>query len=102
MLQGGMGIAAGGNIHPGKVSAFEPIHGSAPKYAGQNKANPLATIMAVSMLLEHLGQVEASRAVEEAVAECLRSGRVKSLQAGVHKTDELGNMVLAELKRVAR
>lgn len=98
MLQGGMGIAAGGNIHPGRVSAFEPIHGSAPKYAGQNKANPLATILAVSMLLDHLGEREASRDVEEAVARCLRSSQVRSLQAGVHRTDELGDLVIAELK----
>jgi 3-isopropylmalate dehydrogenase len=99
MLQGGMGIAAGGNIHPGRVSAFEPIHGSAPKYAGQNKANPLATILAVSLMLNHLGQAEAGAAVEEAVAQCLRTGKVRSLQAGAHKTDELGKMVIAELTR---
>ncbi len=98
MLQGGMGIAAGGNIHPGKCGVFEPIHGSAPKYAGQNKANPLATILAVAMLLDHLGETKASAAVEEAVAECIRSGRVRSLQAGAHRTDELGSMVIEQLQ----
>ena len=101
MIQGGMGVAASGNIHPGKVSMFEPIHGSAPKYRGQNKANPLATIMAVSMLLDHLDQREASRAVEGAVAALLQSGRVQSLQAGRYGTDELGKLVEAELRSAA-
>ncbi|MEZ5963532.1 MAG: 3-isopropylmalate dehydrogenase [Planctomycetota bacterium] len=101
MVQGGMGIAASGNIHPGRVSMFEPIHGSAPKYRGQNKANPLATIMAVSMLLDHVGEVEASHAVEQAVARLLRSGKIASLQAGHHATDELGKMVESELRAAA-
>ncbi|HTO91007.1 MAG TPA: 3-isopropylmalate dehydrogenase, partial [Candidatus Sulfotelmatobacter sp.] len=56
MIQGGLGIAASGNIHPGRVSLFEPIHGSAPKYAGQNVANPIAAIMAVQMMLDYLGE----------------------------------------------
>ena len=98
MIQGGMGIAASGNIHPGRVSMFEPIHGSAPKYRGQNKANPLATIMAVSMLLDHVGEPEAAKAVEEAVASLVRSGRIDSLQAGRYATDELGKMVESELR----
>jgi len=101
MIQGGMGIAASGNIHPGRVSMFEPIHGSAPKYRGQNKANPLATIIAVSMLLDHVGEVEAAHAVEESVASLLRSGRIASLQAGRHATDELGQLVEAELRATA-
>ena len=83
----------------GASRLFEPIHGSAPKYAGQNKANPLATILAVSLMLNHLGQAEAGAAVEEAVAQCLRTGKVRSPQAGAHKTDELGKMVIAELTR---
>jgi 3-isopropylmalate dehydrogenase len=98
MIQGGMGIAASGNIHPGRVSMFEPIHGSAPKYRGQNKANPLATIMAVSMMLDHLGETEAAQSVEGAVARLICEGRISSLQAGVHGTDELGTMVAEELK----
>jgi 3-isopropylmalate dehydrogenase len=98
-LIGGMGIAASGNIHPGKVSMFEPIHGSAPKYANQNKANPLATILALSMMLEHIGESKAASAVEEAVGSCIRSGKVKSLSAGVHRTDELGSMVIDELRK---
>jgi 3-isopropylmalate dehydrogenase len=97
MVQGGMGIAASGNIHPGKVSMFEPIHGSAPKYRGQNSANPLATIEAVRMLLEHVGEPAAAARVGNAVRAVLQGGTVKSLSAGAHKTDELGNMVLAAL-----
>ena len=99
MVQGGMGIAASGNIHPGKVSMFEPIHGSAPKYRGQNKANPLATVMAVSMLLDHLGEAAAARAVGDAVARLIQSGRVTSLQAGVIPTDALGSLVETEVKQ---
>ena len=56
MIQGGLGVAASGNIHPGQVSLFEPIHGSAPKYTGKNVANPIATIMAVQMMLDYLGE----------------------------------------------
>ena len=64
---GGMGIAAGGNINPEGTSMFEPIGGSAPKYAGQNVINPLASIYAGSMMLKHLGEEEAATAVERAV-----------------------------------
>src|ERR687891_319793 len=67
MIQGGMGIAAGGNINPSGVSMFEPIGGSAPKYTGQGVINPLAAICAGGMMLEHLGEVEAARAIENAV-----------------------------------
>ncbi len=98
MIQGGMGVAASGNLHPGKVSMFEPIHGSAPKYKGQNKANPVATIMAVSMMLDYLGQNEAAAGVEETVADLIRSGQIRSLSAGVHGTDEIGDMVVSSLR----
>ncbi|GAB4141651.1 MAG: 3-isopropylmalate dehydrogenase [Planctomycetota bacterium] len=102
MMIGGMGIAASGNIHPGKVSMFEPSHGSAPKYRGQDVANPLATILALSMLLDHVGEVEAAREVEECVAELIRTGRIESLQAGVHRCSELGDMVRDHLLQRAR
>ncbi len=96
-LVGGMGIAASGNIHPGKVSMFEPIHGSAPKYAGKNSANPLAAICAVGMMLDHLGEAAAARGVEEAVRTLLTSGKVTSLRAGALPTDALGDMAAAEV-----
>ncbi len=94
MIQGGMGIAAGGNIHPGRVSVFEPIHGSAPKYKGQKKANPLAAILAGGMLLEHVGEPAAGRAIEEAVRSLLVSGRIKSIgtDSGI-PCDRIGDMV---------
>jgi 3-isopropylmalate dehydrogenase len=101
-LVGGLGIAASANLHPGQVSLFESIHGSAPKYAGQNKANPLATIMAVSMMLDYLGEEAAAARVEEAVARLLRSRRLPSLgtDSGVG-TDQVGDLVLAELEGAA-
>ncbi len=99
MLQGGMGIAASGNIHPGRTSMFEPIHGSAPKYAGQNVACPLGAIAATAMMLEHLGEDDAAARIEEAVARLLGSGSVPSLDArsGI-STSEMGEMVMAELE----
>ncbi len=97
MVQGGMGIAASGNIHPGKVSMFEPIHGSAPKYRGKNTANPIATIEAGRMLLDHVGETEAAARIGSAVRGVLESGRIKSLSAGAHATDEVGDIVLEAL-----
>jgi len=99
MVQGGMGIAASGNIHPGRVSMFEPIHGSAPKYRGQNKANPIATIEAVRMMLDHLGEEAAANRVGQAVKHVLESGQIKSLSAGAYATDEVGSIVLAALEQ---
>ncbi len=101
MVQGGMGVAASGNIHPGKVSVFEPIHGSAPKYRGKNKANPLATIEAVRMMLEHIGEHAAAARVSTAIQSLLESGRIKSLSAGAHSTSEWGDMVLDALSASA-
>ena len=82
MIQGGMGIAAGGNINPGGVSMFEPIGGSAPKYAGQGVINPLAAINAMQMLLTELGETSAAARVEAAVVNALESGRFQSMSAG--------------------
>jgi 3-isopropylmalate dehydrogenase len=98
MLQGGMGIAASGNIHPGRTSMFEPIHGSAPKYTGRNVACPIGAVMAVSMMLDFLGEDAGAARVEDAVARLLRSGRVPSLDArsGI-STSEMGDMVVEEL-----
>ncbi len=95
MIQGGMGIAAGGNINPRGVSMFEPIHGSAPKYAGKNAANPLAAISAAQMMLEHLGEIEAAQLIEEAIKRTLSSPKIKHLSthSGL-KTDEIGAMVV--------
>jgi len=94
MVQGGMGIAASGNINPEGTSMFEPIHGSAPKYAGQNKANPLAAICAMQMLLDHVGAAEAAARVEKAITEVLAAGKIPDLSAGkCPPTSEIGDMI---------
>ncbi len=101
MIQGGLGIAASGNLHPGRVSLFEPIHGSAPKHAGRNVANPIAAIMAVSMMLDYLGETRAAARIEEAVASLLRSKRIPSLgsDSGL-STTQVGDLVLQSLEGV--
>ena len=102
MIQGGMGIAASGNIHPGKNGMFEPIHGSAPKYAGMNVANPLGAIAAASMMLDFLGEEAAGKAVEQAIAELLSSREIPSIDAksGL-KTDQIGDMVVSQIRKSA-
>jgi len=99
MLQGGMGIAASGNIHPGKTSMFEPIHGSAPKYTGKNVVCPLGAVGAVGMMLDYLGESVAAARIENAVADLLKSGAVPSADArsGIG-TSEMGDMVVARLE----
>ncbi len=94
MIQGGMGIAAGGNINPEGVSMFEPIGGSAPKYTGKNIINPLAAIAAAQMMLDHLGEDKAAVAVEQAI-KTVCSKHLKSLQAGKmgYSTSEVGDLV---------
>ena len=94
MLQGGLGVAASGNLHPGKVSMFEPIHGSAPKYRGQNVANPIAAIMAASMMLDYIGQVEAAQKIEQVVASSIENGTIPSLAAGALPTDAIGDLIV--------
>ncbi len=98
MIQGGMGIAAGGNINPQGVSMFEPIGGSAPKYTGKNVINPLAAICAVGMMLENLGEEKAGKAVESAVIKVVAT-KLKSLAAGKmgYSTTELGDLVVENL-----
>jgi 3-isopropylmalate dehydrogenase len=101
MIQGGLGVAASGNLHPGRVSLFEPIHGSAPKYAGKNVANPIATIMAVSMMLDYLGEKRASRHLEDAVAGLLHSKRLPALGTDSgFSTTQTGDLVIEALEGV--
>jgi len=100
MIQGGMGVAASGNIHPGRVSLFEPIHGSAPKHAGKNVACPVAAILAGAMMLGYLGQPQAEMAIESVVIDLIRSKRLKGVGTGDHPTNEVGDMVLHELRAV--
>ncbi len=97
MIQGGMGIAAGGNINPGGVSMFEPIGGSAPKYTGKNIINPVAAILAAQMMLGFLGEIEAAENLEKSVITTI--SRMKSMNAGKmgYSTSEIGDMVSEEL-----
>jgi 3-isopropylmalate dehydrogenase len=94
MVQGGMGIAAGGNINPQGVSMFEPIGGSAPKYTGKHVINPLAAVCALGMLLETIGEEKAGHAVENAVIRIAQK-KLKNLAAGKmgYSTEEIGDMV---------
>jgi 3-isopropylmalate dehydrogenase len=95
MIQGGLGIAAGGNINPEGVSMFEPMGGSAPKYKDQNIINPLAAICAGGMMLETLGEEAAAKAIDKSVSDCLATRRIKSLAAGKMGmgTREVGDLV---------
>jgi len=99
MLQGGMGVAASANLHPGQRGLFESVHGSFPQAAGKNVANPVATIAAVQMMLVWLEEAEAAAAVEAAIAQTL-TRRMTSLAVGAHRTDEIGDMLLDELAAV--
>src|SRR6058998_1081298 len=96
MIQGGMGIAAGGNINPQGTSMFEPMGGSAPKYTGQNVINPIAAINAAGLMLDSLGEAKAAAAIETAVVNIINT-KIKSLAAGKmgHGTREVGDLVAA-------
>jgi len=98
MVQGGMGIAAGGNINPEGTSMFEPIGGSAPKYTGQNVINPLAAICSGALMLEHLGEAEAAKVIEDTVIKVTRE-KIKDLGAGRmgYSTTEVGDLVASAL-----
>jgi 3-isopropylmalate dehydrogenase len=99
MIQGGMGAAASANIHPGGAGMFEPIHGSAPKYAGKNVANPVAAVASAQLLLDFVGEAEASSAVEEAIAGSLREKRIPSLSAKCGlSTSEIGDLLAAAVR----
>jgi 3-isopropylmalate dehydrogenase len=101
MIQGGMGIAAGGNINPDGVSMFEPIGGSAPKYTGQGVINPMAAICAAQMMLDTLGEAAAAAAVERAVIAVV-STKLKSLSAGHmgYSTSQVGDLVADGVARL--
>jgi isocitrate/isopropylmalate dehydrogenase len=95
IIQGGLGIAAGGNINPEGVSMFEPMGGSAPKYTGKNFINPLATICAGGMMLDTLGGPKIAQAIYKAVHDALASKQIRSLAAGKMGmgTREVGDLI---------
>jgi 3-isopropylmalate dehydrogenase len=96
-LQGGLGVAASGNIHPGRVSLFEPIHGSAPKYAGQDVANPLGAILTAAMMLEYLDFNEEAARIERAVVGAIEAGETTKDLGGSLGTRAAGEAVLKRL-----
>jgi 3-isopropylmalate dehydrogenase len=96
-LQGGLGVATSANIHPGRVSMFEPVHGSAPKHAGSGRANPVGAILSAALMLEQLGHAEAARAVEEAVAAGIDEGRTTQDLGGTDTTQEVGDDLVSRL-----
>jgi 3-isopropylmalate dehydrogenase len=96
-LQGGLGMAASGNIHPGKTSMFEPVHGSAPPIAGKNVANPFGAILTAAMMLAHLGFTEKANKVEAAVLEAVKQKRTTQDVGGALGTKEAGEWVAARV-----
>jgi len=101
MLQGGMGFAAGANLNPEKnyPSMFEPIHGSAPKYAGKGVANPVATIESIRMMLDHLEEHQAAQDIVKAITQVLSKGKIKTKDmGGAHTTAQMGDAIVNALK----
>jgi 3-isopropylmalate dehydrogenase len=99
MIQGGLGLAPGGNINPDGVSMFEPIHGSAPKYKGMNRVNPLATIWAGALMLDEVGEAKASQAIISSIQDVLKEGVVKTIDlGGVNTCSEMGDAVASKLE----
>lgn len=98
MIQGGLGLAPGGNINPKGISMFEPIHGSAPKYKGMNVANPLATIWAGAMMLDEIGQPKAAEQIVNAIEDVLKEGKVKTKDlGGKARCSDMGDAVVKKL-----
>ncbi|MBV8519882.1 MAG: 3-isopropylmalate dehydrogenase [Acidobacteria bacterium] len=96
-LQGGLGVAASGNIHPGRVSLFEPIHGSAPKYAGKDVANPAGAILTAAMMLDYLGHADEAKAIERAVADAIQAGETTNDLGGSLGTKAAGEAIARRL-----
>jgi len=97
-LQGGLGMAASGNIHPGRTSMFEPVHGSAPKYAGTDTANPFGAILTAAMMLEHTGIADAAHAIEAAVVSCLEAHECTADVGGSLGTTAAADAVVARMQ----
>ena len=96
-LQGGLGMAASGNIHPGKTSMFEPVHGSAPPIAGKNMANPFGAILTAAMMLAHLGMTKESEKIEAAVLEAVRQKKTTQDIGGKLGTREAAEWVATQV-----
>jgi 3-isopropylmalate dehydrogenase len=99
-IQGGLGLAASGNIHPGRTSLFEPVHGSAPAIAGQGIANPVGAILTSAMMLEYLGNKKASQAIESAVVAAIANNETTRDLGGSLSTEQAGTAICRRLKSV--
>jgi 3-isopropylmalate dehydrogenase len=96
-FQGGLGMAASGNIHPGRTSMFEPVHGSAPKFADRNVANPIGAISSAALMLETVGLIKESKAIEAAVLKAVRENQVTQDIGGRLGTREAGDFIVAAI-----
>ena len=94
-FQGGLGMAASGNIHPGRTSMFEPVHGSAPKFAGKNVANPIGAIASAALMLETLGLAREAAAIDEAILRAVRENQVTQDVGGRLGTREAGDAIVS-------
>ena len=99
-LQGGLGVAASANLHPGRVSMFEPVHGSAPKYAGTGNANPLGAILSVMMMLDYLGHAVVAATLDDLVSRSIREGVTTRDLGGSATTSEVGDWIARQLAAV--
>jgi 3-isopropylmalate dehydrogenase len=97
-IQGGLGLAASGNIHPGRVSLFEPVHGSAPPLAGKGVANPVGAVLTLAMMLEYLGFKPASVAVESAVREAVVNNQTTTDLGGTLTTAQVGDAIARRVR----
>ena len=97
-LQGGLGMAASGNIHPGRVSLFEPVHGSAPPLAGKNVANPMGAVLSAGLMLEHLGRADDAARIERAVEAAVRAGETTTDLGGSLGTSQVGDRLAARVR----
>jgi len=98
-LQGGLGLAASGNLHPGRTSMFEPVHGSAPPLAGRNVANPMGAILSAALMLEYLGLNQEAAAIDAAVQDAVASGQGTGEIGGSLGTRETGDYIAAHIRR---
>jgi 3-isopropylmalate dehydrogenase len=98
-LQGGLGVAASANLHPGQTSMFEPVHGSAPKYAGTGKANPVGAILSATLMLDYLGHAEAAKVIDDAVARSFREGQTTPDLGGSLTTSQVGDVIARAVAR---
>jgi 3-isopropylmalate dehydrogenase len=98
-LQGGLGMAASGNLHPGRTSMFEPVHGSAPKYAGKNVANPVGAILSAALMLDYLGAKHEAAAIESAVRESVATSNGTAEIGGALGTRETGDYIASRVHK---